>query len=55
MARSKITENRDEKVKAQRLEFRLSKAQKDAIKSDAQKQGLDLSNYILKKVLPKSK
>lgn len=55
MAKTKITENRDQKVKAQRLEIRLSKVQKDTIKETAEKQGLDVSNYILKMCLPKSK
>lgn len=51
MGRIKIIENRDVKVKAQRLEIRLTKVQKETIKANAQKQGLDISNYILKHCL----
>ena len=47
MAKTKITENRDQKVKEERLEIRLSKAQKDAIKSNAQKQhGRDAASTL---------
>jgi len=51
MAKTKIIENRDVKVKGERLEIRLSKVQKDKIRETAKKQGLDVSNYILKKCL----
>jgi len=51
MPKPRITENRDQLVKGHRLEIRLSKVQKDAIKETAKKQGLDVSNYILKKCL----
>lgn len=55
MAKTKITENRDQKVKEERLEIRLSKAQKDAIKSNAQKKGLPVSNYILNTIFESRK
>jgi uncharacterized protein (DUF1778 family) len=47
--------NRDVLVKESRLEIRLSKVQKETIKATAEKHGLDLSNYVLKCIFPKSK
>jgi len=51
--RKPIIENRDEKVKGERLEIRLSKVEKDNLRHNAEKQGLDLSKYILKMCLLK--
>ena len=47
--------NRDVLVKESRLEIRLSKVQKETIKNNAEKNGLDLSNYVLKFIFSKSK
>ena len=47
--------NREVLVKESRFEIRLSKVQKETIKNNAEKNGLDLSNYVLKCIFSKSK
>jgi hypothetical protein len=55
MAKTKITENRDVKVKEQRLEIRLSKVQKDELQALAKKRQTTITNLIVSTLLTKSK
>jgi uncharacterized protein (DUF1778 family) len=55
MAKIKITENRDQLVKEQRLEIRLSKVQKDGLQELAKKRQTTITNLIVTALIPKLK
>jgi uncharacterized protein (DUF1778 family) len=48
MPKTKIVTNRDILIKANRLEIRLSKLQKEQLTEKAKKQGLTITDFIIK-------
>ena len=53
--KTRITENRDARVRESRLEIRLTKVQKDALQDLAKKRQTTITNLIVSTLLTKSK